>query len=67
MELTSPVRKELNQERMRQNLLLYIYNRLRKITDPVTPAREKSTETLIHEFYTLLKMAYYTLKSFSYQ
>lgn len=48
MELTSPVRKELNQERMRQNLFLYIYNRLRKITDPVTPAREKSTETLIH-------------------
>lgn len=62
MELTSPVRKELNQER-----IIIIYNSLRKITDPVTPAREKSTETLIHEFYTLLKMAYYTLKSFSYQ
>lgn len=47
--------------------LIIIYNSLRKITDPVTPAREKSTKTLIHEFYTLLKMAYYTLKSFSYQ
>lgn len=59
MELTTPFRDASE--------LIIIYNRLRKITEPDTPASEKSTETLIHEFYALLKMAYCTLKSFSNQ